>query len=246
MAYPASIDELTDGVPSDPNAPTTALGDVTFPHDDHHRNLAVAAEAIETELGTDPAGTEATVKARLEAIEARRPLSLAPTGALAESYPRSGHSIGTNAVLSTGRLLLSAIALPAGLTITSISFMSGGTGLAGGTHQWFGLFNSSRVSLRYTTNDTSTAWSQNSIKTLSLTSQFVTTYGGLHYIGVNVTAGTVPTMVGPTMFVQLVGLAPIVLGHSTTGLTDPASFGPEGTTAAALTAVGTHVYGYVS
>ena len=69
MAYPSSLDELTDGVPSDGAAPTTALGDVTFPHDDHHRALAVAVEAVEAELGTDPSGASASVKARLDALD---------------------------------------------------------------------------------------------------------------------------------------------------------------------------------
>lgn len=69
MAYPSSLDELTDGVPSDGAAPSTALGDATYPHDDHHRALGVAVEAVETELGTDPSGSSATVKARLDALD---------------------------------------------------------------------------------------------------------------------------------------------------------------------------------
>ncbi len=69
MAYPASLDELTDGVPSDGAAPSTALDNATFPHDDHHRALAVAVEAVEAELGTDPSGSSATVKARLDALD---------------------------------------------------------------------------------------------------------------------------------------------------------------------------------
>lgn len=60
MAYPLSLDELTDGVPSDGAAPTTDLGDATYPHDDHHRALAVAVEAIEAELGTEPSRASAT------------------------------------------------------------------------------------------------------------------------------------------------------------------------------------------
>ena len=69
MAYPTSLDELTDGVPSDVDAPSTAMNDATYPHDDHHRALAVAVEAVEAELGTDPSGSEATVKARIAATE---------------------------------------------------------------------------------------------------------------------------------------------------------------------------------
>ena len=50
MAYPDTVDELTDGVPADGIAGTTPLGSVTYPHDDHHRALGVAVEAIETQL----------------------------------------------------------------------------------------------------------------------------------------------------------------------------------------------------
>jgi hypothetical protein len=69
VAYPASLDELTDGVPSDVAASTTAMDDATYPHDDHHRALATAVEAVEAELGTDPAGASATVKARLDTLD---------------------------------------------------------------------------------------------------------------------------------------------------------------------------------
>lgn len=50
MAYPDTVDELTDGVPADGIAGTTPLGSVTYPHDDHHRALGVAVEAIETQI----------------------------------------------------------------------------------------------------------------------------------------------------------------------------------------------------
>ena len=69
MAYPASLDELTDGVPADNIAATTAMDDATYPHDDHHRALGVAVETVEAELGTNPSGSEATVKARLDALD---------------------------------------------------------------------------------------------------------------------------------------------------------------------------------
>ena len=50
MAYPDTVDELTDGVPADGIAATTPLGSVSYPHDDHHRALGVAVEAIETQI----------------------------------------------------------------------------------------------------------------------------------------------------------------------------------------------------
>lgn len=50
MAYPSSVDELTTGVPSDGTAAATILGSGSYPHDDHHRALGTAVEAIETQL----------------------------------------------------------------------------------------------------------------------------------------------------------------------------------------------------
>mgnify|MGYP000859542446 CR=1 FL=1 len=50
MAYPNSADNLTSGVPADGIAAATPLGSVTYPHDDHHRALGVAVEAIETQI----------------------------------------------------------------------------------------------------------------------------------------------------------------------------------------------------
>lgn len=50
MAYPADVTELTDGVPADGIAAATVLGSGTYPHDDHHRALAVTLEAVQSEL----------------------------------------------------------------------------------------------------------------------------------------------------------------------------------------------------
>lgn len=101
MAYPSSLDELTDGVPSDGAAPTTALGDVTYPHDDHHRALAVAVEAVEAELGTDPSGASATVKARLDTLDTTVAAKLVAASNLSDvasaSTARTNLGLGTAA-----------------------------------------------------------------------------------------------------------------------------------------------------
>lgn len=165
------------------------------------------------------------------------------TGSLYETMDRNLVDEVNTAVLSTGRLSLQAIYLPAGTTINSISFWSATTAAGTPTNQLFGLFDSSYNLLRSSANDTTTAWAANSRKTLSLTSAFTTTYSGIHYLGIMVTATTVPTIKGNTAKVggQLNAGAPTMGGTSTTGLTTAL---PQ--TAAAPATVTTSFWGCVS
>ena len=61
--YPGALDSLTN--------PTVSSyeDDAGVIHDEQHANANDAIEAIEGELGTDPAGAQATVKARLASAE---------------------------------------------------------------------------------------------------------------------------------------------------------------------------------
>lgn len=164
-----------------------------------------------------------------------------PTGALMATTDR--YALTTTAPLVSGRLHLVAIDLPKGLLITSITFVSSTTALVTGTNQWFGLFDSSRVPLRLTADDTSTAWAATTAKTLTLSSTFTTTYAGLHYIGIMVAAATVPTLSGTAGHAHVSALAPILSGASSTGLTTPASCpNPAG----AITAGANIPWAYVS
>lgn len=165
------------------------------------------------------------------------------SGALYETFDRILCYEVNTALLSSGRLSLQAIWLPAGVTISSISFWSATTAAGTPTNQLFGLFDSSLNLLRSSTNDTTTAWAANSRKTLSLTSTFTTTYSGIYYLGLMVTATTVPTIKGNTARTggQMQAAAPSMGGTSTTGLTTalPA-------TAAAPATVTTSFWGCVS
>lgn len=155
------------------------------------------------------------------------------SGALYETIDRDLVDEVNTALLSSGRLSLQAIWLPANVTITSISFWSATTAGATLTNQLFGLFDSSYNLLRSSVNDTSTAWAANSRKTLALTSTFTTTYSGIHYLGIMVAATTVPTIKGNTAKTggQLNASAPTMGGTSTTGLTTalPATAAAPGT-----------------
>ena len=106
MTYPSSLDELTDGVPADNIAATTAMDDATYPHDDHHRALAVAVEAVELELGTDPSGSESTVKARIAATETVANAAAAKASNLSDlasaSSARTNLGLGGAATLAVG------------------------------------------------------------------------------------------------------------------------------------------------
>lgn len=143
------------------------------------------------------------------------------TGALYETFDRDLCDEVISVVLATGRLSLQAIYLPAGTTINSISIWSASTAAGTPTNQLFGLYDINLNLLRSSVNDTTTAWAANSKKTLALTSAFTTTYSGLHYLGLMVTATTVPTLKGNTTKNggQLNAALPTMGGSSTSGLT---------------------------
>lgn len=165
------------------------------------------------------------------------------SGALYETFDRNLCDEVNTSLLSTGRLSLAAIYIPSGTVVSSISFWSATTAAGTPTNQLFGLYDSSLNLLRSSTNDTTTAWAANSKKTLSLTSTFTTTYSGIHYLGLMVTATTVPTIKGNTAKTNgaLNAAAPSMGGTSTTGLTTalPA-------TAAAPATVTTSFWGCIS
>lgn len=84
--YPGAIDSLTNPTGTDTlNSPS---------HANQHADANDAIEAIETELGTDPAGSYATVKARIAAL---------PQGQLAYAQVTADQStIGTGLVDLSG------------------------------------------------------------------------------------------------------------------------------------------------
>lgn len=169
--------------------------------------------------------------------------ALAPTGTVAETFPRQYHGASL-AIGATGVLFLSAIYLPVGTTVTNITYVSAGTGAGTPTNQWFALYSSARAKLEVTADDTTTAWASNTAKTLALASPYTTTSSGLYYVGICVVAATVPTVNGKTVGTAGVhAIAPILSGTSSTGLTDPAS---APATAGAITATTGLPYVYLT
>lgn len=177
-------------------------------------------------------------------VGGNRQIALMPTGAVAETYPRmNGTTTNIASTLTSGRMHCYAVHLPKDTVCTNITFVSGTTAANTPTAQWFALYDSSRVLLRQTANDGSTAWADFVAKTLALSSSFTTTYSGLHYLGIMVAAATPPTLLGYVATSTVLGIAPIVSGYdnTNTGLTTTAP-----ATAAALTTGGSVAYAYVT
>ena len=164
-----------------------------------------------------------------------------PTAALFETIERTTVAVSTMA-LTSARLFVQAIELPTGTTVSSISFISGTTALATGTHAWFALFDNNRNLLGQSTDDTAPAWAANTLKTYSLTTPFVTTYEGLYWLGICVVATTPPSLKGASADSVTAGLAPIL--NSNTGSTGLTGTAPNPFTAGSGS--GQAPYGYVS
>lgn len=158
MAYPSSLDELTDGVPSDGAAPTTALDNATYPHDDHHRALAVAVEAVEAELGTDPSGASATVAARIAATETVANAAAAKASNLSDlasaSSARTNLGLGGAAVLSVGTTAGTVAGGDVGRVVSTVAAAGTTETLAGDTYNIHDVTLDENVTFTFTTSAT--------------------------------------------------------------------------------------------
>lgn len=168
-----------------------------------------------------------------------------PTGAIQSTIPGDRTAAtGSAALLSTGRLTLAGgVVLQRGRTISSITFVAAGTGAGTPTNQWFCLVDQALNVLAKTVDDTTTAWSANAAKTLAISGGYTPTADIAVFLGINVTATTVPTLTQVGIATAVGGLTPMIAATSTTGLTNPASLGA---TAGALTALAGLPYAYVS
>lgn len=174
------------------------------------------------------------------------PSGSAPTGAIAETIPRWACGSSTNTFVS-GTLYLQAIWLQAGQTVSSITFMSGGTAATTPTHWWFALVDKNYVLRGHTADQTTGAFAANTAFTKALVTPYVATYTGLHYVGIMMTATGMPTLTeaGINMINASVA-SPSAGGQSTAGLTTP---GTDGTTVYATVtnnAAFAVMYAYVS
>ena len=154
MGYPSTIPDLTESVP----AGTAKLGDVTATrdHTGHHTQLGTELQAVMTELGTNPKGGAASVKARLDALDTTVAGKAATSHTQAASTISDSTTVGravlTAADAAAARAAIGAAATtaisgaldylgpgphatydkPAGLVYVDAIYISGGGGGGGG------------------------------------------------------------------------------------------------------------------
>lgn len=148
---------------------------------------------------------------------------------------------GTDGALAaSGVELCAAVRLPQGVTITTVSFITGGTAANGPTAGYACLRSSDGTLLRQTADFGSTARAANTAYNVALSSTWQTRYSGLYYVGISLTVSTtMPTVRGTTVGNAAVagaagvGAPILVQSHgSTVGATAPASITSPTTTAA--------------
>ena len=145
--------------------------------------------------------------------------TLGISGAKAETMPRMLCTEANGGALGSGGLQLYGIYLAAGTVVSSISFFSATTAAGTPTNQFFALYGPTYALLAQSANDTTTAWAANSIKTLNMTTPYTVPVSGRYFIGIMITATTVPTLKcyagGSTLALVVQSLR----GSSNTGLT---------------------------
>jgi hypothetical protein len=157
-------------------------------------------------------------------------VNLGITNTLAETMPRETcPEVNATIPTASGTLFMQAIYLKAGQLVSNITISSATTAANTPTNYFFALYSGARALLAQSTNQTTTAWAANTVKTLAMSTPYRVPTSGLYYIGLMMTATAVITAKGGTAKTggQLAAAVPILHGTSTTGLTtalpDPAA-----------------------
>lgn len=142
----------------------------------------------------------------------------APGAVAAETFPRT-YSSGSQQLAASGTLYVMGITLPQYLTVSAITMATKATAAAGLTHGWYVLLDGGLVVRGVTADQTSSTWTAaQTAYPLSLGTPYVTTYTGLYYVGLCVTATTQPAMCTTGGLSQaLAAISPILCGSVSTG-----------------------------
>lgn len=123
-AYPSNLDNFTNPTSSD------TLDSASVPHATQHANANDAIEAIEAELGTNPKGSSATVKARLDSLDttvAAKASLASPTFTGTPASTTAAADTNTTQIATTAFVVGQGYAKLAGPTFTGTPTLPSGT-----------------------------------------------------------------------------------------------------------------------
>lgn len=167
-----------------------------------------------------------------------------PTGALGQACNRD--NLTNQTALASQRQHFNLVYLRSGISITSITWLSGTTALGTPSNQFAGLYSLALAKLAVTADRTTDAWAANSAQTYTFATPYAITTSGLYYLTLCVNATQVPSLACKNSTSAAGhGIAPIRTGADATNttITTPAS-APN--PAAALTATTNLPYCYYS
>lgn len=174
------------------------------------------------------------------AVDAKRRLWI-PTGAIDESVAIRLASV-TSTVVSGTLFVTGGLVVPAGQTVSSVTFRISGAAVTP-TDTWMCLVRlSDRAVLAKSASDGGAAVGTG-FKTMALTTPWTAVDDTAVYAGIVSVAATPVTVNGVSISALMHAAAPVLSGNSTAGLTNPASLGA---TAAAVTATSQMAYAYIS
>ena len=150
-----------------------------------------------------------------------------PYGTIARSFPR--WMVTSNVAMGANAGVYRQIVLPAGLTAGAMTFLTATTAKLGGSHGWYAVTDQNLNVLAVTADqtDAATTWgTANSPQKLAFTSPLQTSYTGIYYAAISVTASTLPTF-GGTVIMAVAGTQapPIPYGIFTAALALPPAVG---------------------
>lgn len=145
-------------------------------------------------------------------------------GTIARTLPRSSVTSNTVGCLTTAGVVgFKSIVLPAGLVVTNIQLIFGGTAASGPTHFWIGLTDAQSNVLAVSADQGSAAQNNATPIKLPMTIPYVIQQTGLYYVAVSSTATTTaPTLTGNTPAGGTPGQAPTWCGTGAAQSTPPA------------------------
>lgn len=125
------------------------------------------------------------------------------------------------AALTTAVMTSVAVPVQTGDLISSISFKSGATAADTPLNWWFALYSAAGALLAQSTDQTTTAWAANTLKTLDLATAQRVSSAGVLYAACMVKATATPTLLGKN--VALAGAAAAVLSSKVLAQTSGAA-----------------------